>query len=390
MISYYTFQDAVDHGLDYLGSNPTDQARRDCVRAILESYRDLANAFNWTYLYTPGRLITSPAYDSSATGATLAYLDSSGTYPRQVTISGDVWPDWAGDGVIRIGTVGYKVDQRISATVLTLDETIKPSADIPALTPFTMYQDSYLLPEDFVAQDQALYELNFGGMDYTHPREWLFENRYVFAQGTPQFFTITGDRKYPGRLLTRIFPWPFQVKTIDFIYKRRPRVLLTQRVVAGTVSVTGSGTALTGVGTAFMPKHVGSVIRLSGNPKPPSSLIMGDNVAVFETTIAAYVSPTSVVLRDPVDATYTASGYVVSDPIDIEQGAMLNAYLRCVEKHLGMARTLKDKPSASKQYDVALGEAKSADSRSFQGRSVGQTGRYRPRFRDMPTGPDEP
>ena len=235
-MTFTTFQDVIDHGIDYLGSNPTDQARRDCVRAILESYRDMANCFNWTYLYTSGRLVTTAAYDSGATGATLAYLDSTGTYPRQVTISGDVWPAWAGNGVIRIGTVGYKVDQRISATVLTLDDTVKPAGDIASGTPFTMYQDSYLLPEDFVAQDQSLYELNFGGMDYTHPREWLFENRYVFAQGTPQFFTITGERKYPGRLVTRIFPWPYQQKTIDFVYKRRPRVLLTQNVSAGSVS----------------------------------------------------------------------------------------------------------------------------------------------------------
>lgn len=386
----FTFQDAVDHGLDYLGSNPTDQARRDCVRAILESYRDLANAFNWTYLYTPGRLITNAAYDSSATGATLAYVGSGGMYPRQVTISGDVWPSWAGDGVIRIGTVGYKVDQRISATVLTFDDTIKPPLDIPALTPFTLYQDTYLLPEDFVAQDQALYELNFGGMSYAHPREWLFENRYVFAQGTPQFFTITGERKYPGRLVSRIFPWPYQQKTIDFVYKRRPRALLTQLSSAGTASVSRSGNAVTGLGTAFAPQMVGSTIRLSGNTKPPSSMIMGANVAAFESTVSAYVSPTSVVIRDPANADYVVSGYTVSDVIDIEQGAMLNAFLRCVEKHLGMARTLKDKPSASKQYDAALSEAKSADSRSFQGRSVGQDGRYRPRFRDMPAGPDQP
>jgi len=390
VISFTTFQDVLDHGVDYLGGNPSDQVKRDCVRAILESYRDLANAFNWTYLYTASRLNTTGSYDSTVSGATLTYLASGGTYLRQATISGDTWPAWAGDGVIRIGTVGYKVDQRISATTVTLDETICPASDITSATPFLMYQDTYLLPEDFVAQDQSLYELNFGGMTYTHPREWLFENRYVFASGVPRYFTITGDRKYPGRLVTRMFPWPYQQKTVDFIYKRRPRALLTQNVTAGTISVTGGTNVVTGAGTAFTPKMVGSVIRFSGNPKPPTSLIMGSNVAVFESSIASYVSPTSIVITDAADITYTASGYSVSDPIDIEQGAMLNAYLRCVEKHLGMARTLKDKPSAANQYATALSEAKCADSRSFQGKAVGSTGRYRPRLRDMPTGPDEP
>ena len=360
-----------------------------CVRR-LEAYRDLANAFNWTYLYTASRIITNSSYDSSITGATVAFLESSGTYSRQMTITGDTWPSWAANGVIRIGTIGYKIDQRVSATVITLDEVISPNADMASGTPFMLYQDTYLLPEDFVAQDQALYELNFGGMEYTHPREWLFENRYVFAAGVPQYFTITGERKYPGRLVTRMFPWPYQSKTVDFIYKRRPRSLLTQCVWAGSISVSNGGATLTGSGTAFSPKLVGSVIRFSGNSKPPSSLIMGDNVAVFESTIASYVSPTSVVITDPADQTYTNSGYTISDPIDIEQGAMLNAYLRCVEKHLGMNRTLKDKPSAAAQYDRALGEAKAADSRGFAGRAVGSTGRYRPRLRDMPMGPDQP
>jgi len=38
-MTFTTFDDVVDHGLDYLVSNPTDQARRDCVRAILSAYR---------------------------------------------------------------------------------------------------------------------------------------------------------------------------------------------------------------------------------------------------------------------------------------------------------------------------------------------------------------
>ena len=108
--------------------------------------------------------------------------------------------------------------------MLTLTETLSPEADLAAGCEFVLYRDTYLLPEDYVAQDQALYEMNFGGMSYTHPREWLYENRYVFAQGIPQCYTITGDPQYPGRLVMRIFPWPYEEKSIDFIYKRRPRV----------------------------------------------------------------------------------------------------------------------------------------------------------------------
>jgi hypothetical protein len=47
-------------------------------------------------------------------------------------------------------------------------------------------------------------------------------------------------------------------------------------------------------------------------------------------------------------------------------------------------RTLKDKPSAKQQYLAELAVAKSADSRSFQGRSVGTGNPLRRRLRDYP------
>lgn len=385
MISYTTFEDIVNHGFDYLGGGLADNTRRDCIRAATEAYRDLANAFNWSYLYSQSRIITSAAFDGATEGATIAYDHEGGTYPRQVTITGAIWPDWAADGSIRVGEVAFKVDERKSATVVTLDDTINPGDDLDAGTEFQLYRDTYLLPEDYISQDQALYERNFGGMTFTHPREWLYNSRYVFAQGQPQCYTITGDRKHPGRLVIKIYPWPTDTKSIDFLYKRRPRALTLVSESAGKVAVTTGSNVVTGTGTAFTPKMVGSVIRLAATgAKLPTSLIMSSNPAVFESVVTAYVSPTSIQVADVADQDLSAVAYTISDMIDIEPGAMLNAYHRCVEMHIGMSRTLKDKPSAAKQYLSALSEAKSADSRSFTGRSVGDNGRVRMRLRDMP------
>jgi hypothetical protein len=355
--------------------------------------------------------MTNPAFDGSENNCTVQYQLTSGTYPNQITLSTPigspamVWPPWAGGGIIRLGTTGmfpaytpvtgdvdtttsyvaYKVAEMKSSTVLTLDPVLSPPIDLPAGTPFILYCDTYVLPEDFVAQDQALYERNFGGMQYTHPREWLYENRYVFAQGTPQQYTITGEQKFPGRLVTRIYPWPYEFRSIDFIYKRRPRRLLTPLTTGGSITMTAGSNAVVGTGTAFSPNMVGSVVRLTpSTTKLPSSLIMGSNPATLETVITDWISTTQLNLQDPADQAYTNSLYTISDSVDIEAGAMMNAYLRCVEKHIGMSRTLKDKPSAAKQYDAALSEAKSADSRSFQMRSVNQAGPMRRRLRDYP------
>lgn len=379
---FTTFQDVLDHGLDYLGSNPGDAARRDCVRAALEAYRDLANTFNWSYLYTHGRVLTSASFDGE--GATMTYIHTGGTYERMATISGSTWPDWAGDGYVRVGEVIYEIDERKSATVVTFSEQVNPGQDIAAPVLFSAYRDTYLLPEDYIAQDQSLYEGNFGGMCYKHPRDWLYASRYVYGSGLPFDYTITGDQKYPGRLVLKVFPWPVEAKSIDFLYKRRPRELSIANESTGTAAVTTGDTTLTGTGTSFTPKMVGSVVRLSSTVKPPTSIIMSNRPAVFESFVRAYVSPTVLILADPADADYSGVGYTISDMVDIEPGAMLNAYLRCVEKHLGMNRTLKDKPSAANQYAAALSEAKSADSRSFMGRSAGQNTPRRLRLRDYP------
>lgn len=404
MISHTTFEDVVVHALDYLGGPISDNARRDVIRAVLEAYRDLANAFTWSYLYTHGRLFTNGALDGdqaggidgggNPTGTSIQFQLTSGAYPNQVTLTGTTWPEWAASGAyLRCAAsdladgstdlVAYRVAQRVSATVLTLDPTICPNTDLPPGTSYILYRDTYVLPENYIAQDQALFERNFGGLSYTHPKEWLYENRYVFSMGVPQCYTITGDSYYPGRLVMRIFPWPYENKSIDFIYKRRPRPLLLESVSPGTAGGTGGTSTLTGVGTAFTHSMVGSVVRLSANKLAPTSIV-GDNPAAFESVITGWISPTVVTIQDPLDSTYPQGKYTISDVVDIEQGAMLNAYFRCVEHHLGMNRTLKDKPSARAQYETALREAKAADSRSFTGRVVGPTGPLRRRLRDYP------
>jgi hypothetical protein len=111
---------------------------------------------------------------------------------------------------------------------------------------------------------------------------------------------------------------------------------------------------------------------------------MGTNPATYESVVSDYVSPTSLVMQDALDQTYTNALYTMSDPVEIESGAMMNAMYRCVEKHIAQARTLKDKPSAQAQYLVELRAARAADSRSFMGRSVGDGESMQRRLRDYP------
>lgn len=379
-----TFQDIIDHLVDYVGDRGSDAVGRDCKRAALEAYRDLTNAHRWSYLYTHGRVIMNPPFMDG----TVAYTHTGGQYERMFTLTGGMWPAYTAGSYVRIGCVNYKIVAQPSATIALADELVNPGANIASLTAYELYRDTYLLPLDYAAQDQAIYENNFGGMCFVHPREWLYQERHGFASGTPRIYTITGDPVYPGRLVLKVAPWPVLGLSIDFLYHRRPRPLAIPLEKWGSASIVAGSTALTGVGTFFTPSMVGSAIRVSDSSKLPTSVI-DSYPAMLETRISGWVDATHVTVADPSPATVSGVSLTVSDVVDIEEGAMLNAYLRCCEKCIAQSRTLKDKPSAQAQYQKQLNEARSADSRSFAGRHAGPIGRMRPHLRDFPSGPDD-
>ncbi len=373
-MSRTTFQDVIDHLVDYVGGTPGqgDALARDAKRATLEAYRDLANAFNWSYLFNRGRVLTRGPF----TDGTITYTHTGGAYERLLTLSGGIWPEWvAGATLASIdspphGMIDYKVTQRISATQVVLDEQINPGEDITTPSAYTLACDTYLLPSDYTAQDQSIYEGNFGGMEFVHPRAWANDLRFGNRCGVPRIYTITGDNVYPGRLTLKLSPFPsVPGQSISFLYKRRPRPLVLSLINTGTVGVAQDSRIVTASSAIFTPAMVGCVLRIGTATQLPTAVVDA-NPAAFESTIAGYISATVVTVNDGANGTYTARKFTVSDPIDIEEGAMLNAFLRCCEKCIGQNRTLKDKPSAQKLYLSALGEAKAADSRSFAGRSA--------------------
>lgn len=390
-MTLFTFADAFDALIAYLGASPSTQTLRDCRQAIDEALRDIVNAHTWSYYYTFGRLNTNAPFNDG----TIKFQLSSGPLPNYMTLTPQAstgWPSWAADGYIYINNIVYRVDRVIDATHLTmqvLNVNLAPRADLAAGTSYQLYQDSYLLPVDFIAQDQSLYETCFGPLQYVHPREWLFAHRYIFNTGIPQFYAIDSDIKYPNRLVVRLAPLPVDNRTLDYIYKRRPRPILWQTMSQGTVSLVSGSVSVVGVGTAFDQTMAGSVLRVSPTVALPTWM-PGPNPATFEAIIDSVQDSTHLKLMPltPSTVTYTGVGYVISDPIDIETGSMLNAFLRCCEHKVGQIRIMKDKPDALTQYRYELQKAKDADTRSFSGRAEGEIGWNRMRLKDMPLGPD--
>ena len=377
--------DMISHLRDYLGANVNNEVQRVMVRSIQAGLRELINVRPWSYLYKRHRIQTNGAYSTG----TVAYDVTGGSVEREMLLTSGTWPTWAGDGTIAIGNVTYEAFRRVSGTVLQMDSNVTSAADIAAGTSYTLYQDTYVLPEDWVASDRNYAEVSWGGMEYVQPNLWLQVTRYYRSSSdTPRYYTFLGDRRLPGRMAMSIFPYPDSAKTIDAIYFRRPRRLTMESYSTGTVTVSAASATVTGSGTVWTSAMEGSVIRLSNDATNLPTDLAGANPYGVERTIKLVSSTTQLTVDESISTAFTAVKYQISDPIDVEDGAMLEAYFRCCEKHLAIMRRLKDADDCARRYVEALIRAEEADSRSFAGRVAGEGGPYRQRLARMPLGPD--
>jgi hypothetical protein len=345
----FTYSDAVEWVLNWMGNASGDgRDLSDARRAVLAGLRELAQAHSWTHYITFGRLALTPPFRDG----TISTTDAS------VFLDGATWPTWAAEGSLRVGSAVYPAWKRNSDTDLEL--SLWPTPDLPSGTSYQLLRDTYPLPANFAEGDEAFRETSWGGLRYIHPSSYLHHLRGCRDAGSPQFFTVTTDSRFPGRLVLRLGPAPNEGRTLDFEYRRTPRPLRFQSLKKGTVTV--SGTTVTGNAGVFLAAHVGSVFRLSADDQPPTA-DWGLNPYLHETTILSVESSNVLTLREPSPViTGARLGYEITDPVDVRPDTMLTAFQRALEWQMSLIRSMTDKPNPRAAWDRALTEAKAADS----------------------------
>lgn len=353
-----TVSDLVERITDYLGDNPGGKATRDVKRAISDAYREIATAHNWTYLYKEAKVLTTAPYSTG----TLAYTHSGGAYPRLVTLTGGVWPEWADLGMLIIGSSTYELVTVLTNTTAQLDINSNPGADLAALTTYTLMRDSYPLPPDFTTSDRFV---TTGGMlspSYVRPGEWMRSRTVMPQTGTPSAFTIMGDDRYMGTLAFCLHPAPQEAQQYETIYQRKMRQLAVWDYRAGTATTSINSSALVGTGTAWTDRMIGSVVRVSGDATDYPTAPEGANPARYERTIMTVSDATHLTVDLPYPETLTGVKHTISDPLDVQDGNMLNALVACAQMHVSFGREKKDQAVTVQRYQRALILAKEADS----------------------------
>jgi hypothetical protein len=184
-----------------------------------------------------------------------------------------------------------------------------------------------------------------------------------------------------------IEPWASAVSDLDFVMKCRPRALSISGQdpwnFAGTVSVVSGSTTVTGSNDVlFKASMAGAIIRFSDTTTKPTG-VNGVNPYVFQEVIDSVdVTGKTLTLKSPSAVSLTGVKYTVSDPVTLDI-CLYDAFLRNCEKQL--SRGDKDYDKIERQCNVALTQAKIADSKTRHTVNAGSRTRIRTRLADYNT-----
>ena len=321
--------------------------------------------------------------------------NSGGTYERQLTLTGATWPADAIDWAVRIDTgdneVVCDIEERKSNTVVTLNATMCPVADVAAGATFIAYPRYYRLPNDFCSMDAPVEEALQSLGQYVSPSEMLRLDRYYNTSGEICYYTIAPVPDLYGTMGLFVQPYSDENRTLDFIYNRKPRELRyvgtdlsespgTIAVVAGTATVTASGTGTSGV---FTDEHVGSLLRIgTSTTKLPTGL---DGLLPYaeQRVIASCDSDTVVTLDANISTSRSGVKYSITDPIDLD-ALVYDAMMALAKQYLAIEKNAKNWQQIAGMATNAIFRAKCGDNRVTQRRVAGIRRTYEPRLSDSP------
>lgn len=365
----YTYQDAIDNVIDVFGADRGSTPKRIALRAVQRVYGKFPDLHRWSYYERDAGFTTVP----SQSDGTIEYDHTGGaTAERQVTLTGSTWPDVDDFRIYKIisDQVQYNIEDRKSSTVLTLTSQKNPGEDLDAGTSYTLVKSKYLLPTNFRKMSSGLWDLRQSEfLTECSPAELLEYQRGYWQAADPDKYAIQNGGEYYGGWLVELAPPPAIAETWEYVYEAAPRPLRTEREATNTITTNGT-TSVVGSGTKFSSKHVGCILRvpISGTT-PPGGIVGsidegGNTVEPFdEQRVIVSVETTEALTVDAAISARAGVGYTISDPLDMEPGSMVHAFLALCESEFAKMNNRKDWREWNQTAKESLIEAMGADNR---------------------------
>ncbi|SFH96545.1 hypothetical protein SAMN05421753_104160 [Planctomicrobium piriforme] len=362
-IRIYTFQDAVNAVLDHFDAKTIGKGLKLAARAVSDVYDLFPTLHEWSYLNRRGRISTVANQDDG----TVAFDLTGGVNERQLTLTGATWPSDVRDYRIVIANVEYDIESRVSSTVVTLVPGKCPTADVASGTAYNLYRVEYPLPIDFRRGSEL--DADDEWPEQVSPDELTESRDYCF--GSPRRYAIRGATGRYGSLAVEFYPYPNTARTYDFSYTATPRPIsnFTGALQYSTGTISGvSGNVVTGTGTAWTDRMIGSVIRFGTSATDlPEGELEFDAAPYAEQRIVMDVTSATELLLDAElvsPSAYSSKKYTIGDPIDIEADATWQCFLKLAVADYAGKTQRKDFPLLRQIANQLLDEAKWADVRT--------------------------
>lgn len=372
-MSLLCFSDCVDYILDgVMGADSTPRNRRLAIKAVQDAYSEVPMRRNWRYYYRPLTIVTA----AQQTTGTIAYTASS----RTVTLSSATWPSDVTKYAIWIDGNRYGIVTRSSSTAIILDEKDAPNSDVAAGATYTLARDTYEVPDN-LRRLLSLYDTSAPGrlMECVDPGDIIAEQRIARTGSTPYQYSVYRSERFAAGMAVHFAPAPTSAITYQALglFWPQPLKVLDHHSI-GTVATTSGSDAVTGTSTSFTSDHEGCVMRFSatGSLKIPTD-IQGEidrnrmEPYAMQRLIKSRESATDLTLEEDADTTLTGSNFRISSLIDIEPGAMRNAFLRCCEARFA-PHDRKGRDEREAAYERALLLAMAGDQRMEETLSGGR------------------
>jgi len=370
----FTYQDTVNHLSNEFDIDLSARSLNLMKRAVLTTILKFPTLISWSYYKRRGSMVTVANQETG----TVVYDHTGGTNERQLTLTGATWPSWAQYGRIIMNSDRFKVEKRVSDTVITLTSDSNPGADITTATTYDIHRAVYPFPtlaRTFTAFGEVTQSFVLG---YLTPEQMLYTSIGWYQPQRPDYFTFRSAGDFYGGMEIEFHPPPNTIRNYDFFYEAAARPLRVYKYNTGTVSVTAGSTTVTGSGTAFDATHRGSIIRFTTGTTEPTDLAGGgigdtDNPYFAQRVVSSVESGTSLTIDAAVSATtaISAKKFTISDPIDIEPLAMWECWLRWVELEFARRTQSDDLPIRDQAARQSLREAAGADVRKGIGMGGG-------------------
>jgi hypothetical protein len=357
-----TYRDAIEHVVDvFTGQDAEPRTWRNARRAVDEAYTQMAGKRNWRYYQRTYQLLTEDAYSTG----TIEYDHAGGTYERMVTLTDGTFPTNARYFSLLLGRLRYDVEDRKSDTVLTLTENSNPGSDLSA-TSFTLYRDSYPLPDDFYRMGRLVDTLcGARAIRQVTADQLLVHNRGLLTTQLPWVYAVTPSLHYAGGVAIQFAPSPTVARNYDAIYRGRGLPFKVEKAYDGTVTtVAGSAAVVGSADTDFSQDMVGAILRVSSDtgllPTGPMGNIEAseeDNHYAEQYVIKSVTDARHLTLETVPVTGYTDTKYTISSRLDVEAGSMLTYFLRLCEAFFARIEGRKDRTEREAWAEQALIDA---------------------------------